>query len=85
MNTPYETYPNISYWVVEMQEDVEIGWDEETHSLVRAFQFGELIWQSGKDMKSLDQALKELEGYITDFVDPNPYYWGDEYGYEPKD
>ncbi len=33
----------------------------------------------------LDQALKELEDYITDFVDPNPYYSGDEYGYEPKD
>ena len=84
MNTSDETYRNISHWVVEMEQDVEIGWDEETCSLVRAFQQGELIWQSQKDGKSLDLALKELEDFLDDFVNPNPEYWGDEYGYEPK-
>lgn len=65
---PYEeTYPYINTWVIQ-ENDVEIGWDEETRSLVRAYSFEDLFWKSEEDVQSLDQAFKALEEFLGNTV-----------------
>ncbi len=65
-----QLYPNISRWVEE-QGWVEFGADEYSKSLVRALDDGGLVWESGRRLKKLDDALAALEVELEKWFEQN--------------
>jgi hypothetical protein len=53
-------FPNITIWVKECGT-VEIGYDPNTDSFIRAMDEGGMVWSGKSRYKTLDDALKELE------------------------
>ena len=61
MESPFSRlYPNIAYWV-EACGWIEIGQDENSSSLVRALDEGGLVWESGDEHETVNEALQALE------------------------
>ena len=53
-------YPNITHWIEEMGW-IELGQDEYSKSLVRVLDEGGMVWESGKQHKTLADALNAAE------------------------
>ena len=73
LSTPpsFETsYPNITGWVSDGGW-VEIGYEIQTGSFVRALDEGGMIWEGAKKYKSMDKALGALERGIAKWRDEN--------------
>ena len=64
-----ETFPNIHHWV-DQGDIVEIGWEENTDSLVRALDEGGLVWGS-PDNLSIDEALQKLDNFLKKYFEEN--------------
>lgn len=63
-----ETYPYVNLWVLQNNE-IEIFWDEETKSLVRAYLDEDSYWwKSDAEVQSLDQALEALNDFLENTV-----------------
>lgn len=62
-----EKHPYLNLWILQGNE-VEIFWDEDTQSLIRAYVFEDLYWKSDAEVQSLDQALKTLNEHLGDTV-----------------
>lgn len=60
MTTFAETYPAITRWI---DEDglVEIGTNEYSSSLARTYDMGGLVWESGPEHKTVDEALSAMD------------------------
>jgi hypothetical protein len=54
------TFPNITLWVQE-RGTVEIGYDPNRDSFIRAIDEGGMVWRGMSHYEKLDDALKELE------------------------
>jgi hypothetical protein len=66
-------FPNITRWVTE-QGWIEIGQDENSKSLVRAFDPGGLVWESSEKQTSIDDTLYALENYLKKWFEENRSY-----------
>lgn len=64
-----EIFPNIHQWV-DQGDTVELGWEENTDSLVRALDEGGLVWES-PDNLSLDEALQRLDNFLEKYFEEN--------------
>jgi hypothetical protein len=53
-------FPNITLWVQECGI-VEIGYDPNTDSFIRAIDEGGMVWSGKSHYENLDDALEELE------------------------
>ena len=62
-----ESYPHINLWILQ-ENEIEIFWDEETQSLIRAYLGEDMYWKSNAEICSLDKALKELDEFLEDTV-----------------
>jgi hypothetical protein len=65
-----KSYPTIQRWIEE-QGWIEIGTDEYSSSLVRAFDLGGLVWESDSNIGTIDEALDELEKGFKDWFENN--------------
>jgi hypothetical protein len=54
-----KTYPNIMDFVGDGV--VEIGYEYNTKTFIRAYDEGEMVWEGKGKYKSLDDALQDLE------------------------
>ena len=54
------SFPNITLWVQDCGT-VEIGYDSNTDSFIRALDEGGMVWSGKSHYKSLDDALQHLE------------------------
>ena len=70
MSSFSESYPTIVLWI-EKQGWIEIGSDEYSSSLVRAFDPGGMVWESDSAIDSIDEALKELEKELKKWFKKN--------------
>ena len=55
-----ELYPHIARWV-DVQGWVEIGQDDDSHSLVRCLDPGGMVWESTSQHTTVNTALQALE------------------------
>ena len=62
-----ESYPHINLWILQ-ENEIEIFWDEETQSLIRAYLGEDMCWKSNAEICSLDKALKKLDEFLGDTV-----------------
>lgn len=62
-------YPNIARWVADGW--VEIGYDYNTESFVRAFDEGGEVFTGKRKYTSLDEALADLEEGIKQWFGEN--------------
>jgi hypothetical protein len=60
-------FPNISHWINE-QGWIELGQDEHSSSMVRVLDEGGLVWEGKNSYKTLDEALRETETAIADWL-----------------
>ena len=61
-------YPHIADWIEE-EGEVEIGYDFNTDSCVRALDEGGMVWSGGKQAGSLDEWLQALDAGLADFME----------------
>ena len=66
-----KAYPNITYWV-EACGWIEIGRDENSDSLIKAFDEGGTVWEGAEEYETVDEALQALEKGLA--------AWLEEYG-----
>lgn len=64
-----EIFPYISQWI-DQYNLIEIGEDENTDSLVRAFDEGGLVWKSSNSL-SFDEALLALDNFLEKYFEEN--------------
>jgi hypothetical protein len=64
-----EKYPNISRWVSD--GILEIGYESETDSFIRAIDEGGAVFQGKRSYKTLDDALDDAEKAIGDWFEEN--------------
>lgn len=62
-----KTYPNIAYWV-EACGWVEIGRDEYSHSFIKAFDEGGMVWEGADKYETMDDALRALEMGLAEWM-----------------
>ncbi len=63
-----ETYPHIAQWV-KTWGWIEIGDDTMAGSFLRALDEGGLVWESDRTYPTLDDALHDLETFLTAWMD----------------
>jgi len=65
-----EKHPHIVEWV-QSYGWIEIGWDDNTRSFLKAIDPGGGVWQSdpGKAYATLDEALQDLEAALEERMD----------------
>ena len=56
-------FPNIALWVNDGGM-VEVGYDPNTDSFVRAIEEGGMVWSGARHYENLDDALRDLEGAL---------------------
>lgn len=62
-------YPNIARWVLDGW--IEIGYEYNTDSFVRALDEGGMVWQGKSKYPRLEDALKDLERGIAKWFEEN--------------
>jgi len=62
------TYPNITYWT-ESCGWIEIGYDYNTDTFIRALDEGGMVWGSESEYKSIDDALNDLETALGKIIE----------------
>ena len=61
MNGTFERlYPHIARWV-RAHGWIELGYDDYSHSFVRALDIGGMVWEGQERYPTLDEALQALE------------------------
>jgi hypothetical protein len=61
-------FPNLTRWVKEFG-DIEIGYDRDTDTFIRAIDEGEMVWGGGSRFGTIDEALNQLERGIGGILD----------------
>ena len=61
-------YPHIADWI-GTEGEVEIGYDFNTDSCVRALDEGGMVWSGGNRNGSLDEWLQALDAGLADFME----------------
>ncbi len=61
-------FPNITRWVKEFG-DIEIGYDRDTATFIRAIDEGAMVWGGGSRFGTIDEALSQLERRIGAILD----------------
>lgn len=64
-----ETYPNITNFVGD--GTIEIGYDYNTETFIRALNEGGEVWEGKSKYKTLDEALQDLEKGLADWFEEN--------------
>ena len=65
MKSPFEEiFPNLARWVTEVGT-VEIGYDSNTESFIRALDEGGMVWSGKRHYENLDDAFRDLEKGIA--------------------
>ena len=59
-NSSAERFPHLWRWIVESGR-LEIGPCPHTHSFIRVFDEGSMIWKGGRKYPSLDAALADAQ------------------------
>jgi hypothetical protein len=68
MNGTFEhLYPHIARWV-QAHGYIEIGYDDYSHSFVRAIDIGGMIWEGLEHYPTLDEALQALESTLAEWM-----------------
>jgi hypothetical protein len=62
-----EAHPNTSLWV-RSRGWIEIGRDEHSQSFIRALDEGGIVWEGDRQYASLDDALRDLEAGLSEWV-----------------
>ena len=70
-------FPNITLWVNDCGV-VEIGYDPNTESFIRAIDEGGMVWSGKNHYENLDDALKDLDAAL------GPIVLGMSFGAEPS-
>ncbi len=65
-----EKYPNIAEWTTG-GGIVELGYDDNTDSFVRALDEGGMVWQGVAEYETIDAALEALDAGLADWYDEN--------------
>ncbi len=65
-----KNYPNLNWWV-ENHGWIEIGQDENSHSMVRILDEGGNVWESNPKSKSLDEDIDAAEKVIANWIKEN--------------
>src|SRR4051794_2292788 len=65
-----ETYPSIARWIREGGR-IEIGHDRRTDTFAKATRDGDVSWKGEADYRTIDEALKDMERGIRDFMQGN--------------
>jgi hypothetical protein len=60
-------YPHIARWV-QAHGWIELGFDDYSHSFVRALDIGGMIWEGQERYPTLDEALQALESALTEWM-----------------
>jgi hypothetical protein len=68
MTTAFDgTYPYLSRWV-QGYGWIEVGQDHYSRSLVRVLDEGGMIWESATRYASIDEALREAEAAVAQWL-----------------
>ena len=65
-----EKYPNIAEWTTGGGL-IELGYDENTNSFVRALDEGGFVWQGVAEYETMDAAFEALNAGLADWYDEN--------------
>ena len=66
---PFEThYPNLATWIWDYEGWIEVGQDGINPSLVRVLNSGGVVWESGSDYTSIDEALAEADRAVAEEI-----------------
>ncbi len=65
-----EKYPNIARWTTG-GGIVELGYEENTNSFIRALDEGGFVWQGVAEYATMDAAFEALEAGLADWYDEN--------------
>ena len=70
-SSSFETsYPTITEWI-KSSGWIEIGQDDESHSMVRALDEGGLVWEGRTKYKTLDELWRDLEIGLANWMQEN--------------
>ena len=70
-SSSFETsYPTITEWI-KSSGWIEIGQDDESHSMVRALDEGGLVWEGKIKYKTLDELWRDLETGLVNWMQEN--------------
>jgi hypothetical protein len=58
-------YPHIARWV-QAHGHIEMGYDDYSHSFIRALDIGGMIWEGLEHYPTLDEALQALERALAE-------------------
>ena len=68
MNGAFEQrYPHIARWV-QAHGYIEMGYDDYSHSFVRALDIGGMIWEGLEQYPTLDEGLQALERALAEWM-----------------
>jgi hypothetical protein len=70
MKSLEQIYPNVALWI-KSHGWIEIGYDDFSHSFVRALDIGGMIWEAEEKYNSLDEAMQALDKGIADWLKEN--------------
>lgn len=74
MKSLAERYPSLDRWLRE-EGWVQIGSDECGESFVRALYMGGMAWEGKRKYASLEDALKDLDKGIAEWVEEAMWGW----------
>jgi hypothetical protein len=61
-------FPNIARWVSDLGSFIEVGYDYNTSTFVRAIDEGGMVWGGGDAAQSLDELLEALDSGIAQAI-----------------
>lgn len=68
--TVEHAYPYVARWVKD-HGWIEIGYDDYSHSFIRALDIGGMFWEGERSYPSLDDALRAADAAIHDWLREN--------------
>ena len=65
-----EAFPHLAAWVTT-QGWIEIGYDDDQRSFIRALDSGGMVWEGGMVYATLESALQALDAALASWMKEN--------------